>query len=121
VSPGRRLQTIFGGTIPDFMVAMERTGGGVHPFGGLVEVKAMKTGKSVTLFRQNGQIFKQLLAAHTAWGPGRGVHLIVTTGGVKVSPVIKTFANSLGIRNSHASAYFTGRMSTRNMKFKQKY
>ncbi len=121
VIPGQPLQTIFGNTVPDFFIGLEKTNGGIESFGGMVEVKAKKSGKSVTLLAQRGQIFKQLYAGAAGWYNGRGTHTIVTTGGVRVSPQIRFFGGGLGIRTHHISAIYSGNLSIGNIGFKAKY
>lgn len=122
VSSGKPLHTIFGNTIPDFYIGLYGDKSGkMNLLGGMVEVKAKNSGSRLGLASQSGQIFKQLYAHAVAWGDGRGTHTIVTTGGVRVSPMIRAFASGIGIRSHHFSAMYSGRLTINNISFKRNY
>ena len=120
IIPGEKWQTLWGNTIPDFFFIREGTLG-TRDITGVIEVKAKYSGRSVGLFSQNGQIFKQLLGLSgymASKGYSGGKHAIITTGGVKVSGRIRTFGRGLGIKVHHIQAKYTGSLSSGNIIFR---
>lgn len=91
----------------------------------MVEVKAKKSGTTLYLSSQHGQLFKQLLGHAFAWNRitngGRGTHTLVTTSGVKVSSSVRKVAQGLGIKSHHYYSVYSGSLNIGNISFKKNY
>lgn len=72
------------------------------------------------LITQIRQLFKQIFA-HALVLNERSTHTLFTTGGVEVSPMVRTFATGMGIRSHHFYAIYSGRLSLSNIGFRQHY
>lgn len=97
---GREIQnTLLGGTIPDYMVALE-SNKGTYAWAGMVEAKAMNSGRYLSLSSNSGQILKQHLLFRSLMDlqtiGGKGVYYLATTAGVKVNRNIRMSARFFG-------------------------
>lgn len=124
VTPGSLVGTPLGNTIPDFFVTLKDKHGKPHPIGAGVEVKAKKSGSSLGLSSNDYQLTKQIFSlsgVHKIDNMGFGVHWLMTTAGVKVSPMVRAFANGLGTRSHHMVSKYQRSLNWKNIYFHVRY